>query len=316
LQVEVTRSRSDAAIDAAIVLPEIAAPRAAGSVIARKTVNRGLALRTTAELEAAFGNTTAPASIIEGTAVTLEVSVTNTGLLSWPASGEQAVHVSYHWFDADGNTALWDGTRAVLEHDVAPGEATTLLVDVRAPGTNGNYVLAWDMVKEGSGWFSASSTAMKTERVMVSDGVTVADLRAIARQAATSAGLDPNIFDRQIMAESGFDPNAASPAGARGIAQITPATARGWGVDTSDPVASLQAAAQHMAGYVKRYGDYPMALAAYNAGPRAVEQYGGVPPFAETQNYINKILGTGASPEGIAVPSSNEASDSSTTVTR
>ena len=278
--------------EAPIIAAAISAPRAADLVIARKTVSRGLPLLATADLEAAFGNTTAPGAMIAGTAATVEVSVMNTGLVSWSATGEQAVHLSYHWFDSSGNTAQWDGTRAVLEHDVAPGDAATLVVDLRAPGTDGSYVLAWDMVKEGSGWFSASSTAMKTQPVAVSDGVTVEDLRAVARQAAISVGLDPEIFDRQIMAESGFDRDASSPAGARGIAQITPATAQSWGVDTSDPVASLQAAALHMAGYVKRFGDYPMALAAYNAGPRAVERYGGVPPYAETQNYVSKILGT------------------------
>ena len=242
--------------------------------------------------EATYGRTTAPASIITGTVVTVEVSVTNISLLSWPASGEQAVHLAYHWFDATGKTVVWDGTRAILGRDIAPGETTALVVNVRAPEADGSYVLAWDMVREGSGWFSASSTAMKTEPVAVGDSATLA-LRAIAREAATSAGLDPDIFERQIMAESQFDPNATSPAGARGIAQLTPATARAWGVDPSDPVASLQAAAQHMAGYVKQYGNYPMALAAFNAGPGAVERYGGVPPFAETRNYISKILGSG-----------------------
>jgi hypothetical protein len=247
--------------------------------------------------EAAYGRTTAPASIIAGTVVTIEVSVTNTGLMSWPASGEHAVHLAYHWLDERGNTVLWDGARAVLERDIAPDETTTLVVSVRAPEADGSYVLAWDMVQEGSGWFSGSSTAMKTEPVAVGDSATL-PLRAIAREAALSAGLDPDIFERQIMAESQFDPNATSPAGARGIAQLTPATARAWGVDPSDPVASLQAAAQHMAGYLKQYGNYPLALAAFNAGPGAVDRYGGVPPFAETRSYISKILGSGPNPPG------------------
>ena len=250
-------------------------------------------LLATADLDAAIWGPTAPGSMIAGTAATVEVSVTNTGLASWPATGDQAVHLSYHWFAADGSTAQWDGTRAVLAHDVAPGDDATLVVDLRAPAREGSYVLAWDMVKEGSGWFSAGATAMPTQSVAVSDGVTVEDLRAVARQAAISAGLDPVIFERQIQAESGFDRDARSPAGARGIAQITPATARAWGVDTSDAVASLQVAAQQMAGYVKKYGDYSLALAAYNAGPGSVERYGGVPPFAETQRYVAKILGGG-----------------------
>src|SRR6185503_11698890 len=261
-------------------------------VTARKSVSRASLLATT-DLEASIERTTAPGSMIAATAATVEVTVTNTGLGSWAATGEQAVHLSYHWFGADGSVAQWDGTRAVLHHDVAPGDAVTLVVDLHAPASDGSYVLVWDMVREGSGWFSANSTAMKKQPVAVSDGVTEEDLRAVARHAAVSAGLDPDIFERQIQAESGFDPDAHSPAGARGIAQITPATARAWGVDTSDPVASLQVAAQQMAGYVKKYGNYSLALAAYNAGPGSVERYGGVPPYAETQRYIAKILGGG-----------------------
>lgn len=114
----------------------------------------------------------------------------------------------------------------------------------------------------------------------------------IARQSALRYGLDPEIFVRQIGAESSWNPNAVSPAGARGIAQIMPATARGWGVNPDDPVAALDAAAKNMGRYVKSYkGDYAKALAAYNAGPGAVQQYGGVPPYKETQDYIKKILG-------------------------
>lgn len=124
------------------------------------------------------------------------------------------------------------------------------------------------------------------------------DYQNIARQYAQQYGIDPSVFVNQIRAESGFNPNAVSPAGARGIAQIMPATARGWGVNPDDPVAALDAAAKNMARYVKSYGgDYRKALAAYNAGPGAVQKYGGVPPYKETQNYIKKILG-GRQPQG------------------
>jgi soluble lytic murein transglycosylase-like protein len=116
---------------------------------------------------------------------------------------------------------------------------------------------------------------------------------AYAWQAAQKAGIDPNIFVRQIQQESGFNPTAKSGAGAQGIAQIMPATAKGWGVDPSDPLASLDAAATHMAGYLQSYGgDWAKALAAYNAGPGNVDKFGGVPPFAETQKYVSSILGS------------------------
>jgi hypothetical protein len=111
--------------------------------------------------------------------------------------------------------------------------------------------------------------------------------RRIARQDARKYGLDPGVFERQIQQESGFQTGRTSGAGARGIAQIMPATARGWGVNPDDPRAALDAAAQHMAAYVKQYGSIEDALVAYNAGPGRV----GGPLPAETRQYLNIILG-------------------------
>lgn len=94
-----------------------------------------------------------------------------------------------------------------------------------------------------------------------------------AVQAALTAGINAVSFVRQIQRESGFNPRAISPAGAQGIAQLMPGTARGLGVDPWDPPAALKAAAQLMAQYHQRYdGDDAKALAAYNAGPGALEQ--------------------------------------------
>jgi soluble lytic murein transglycosylase-like protein len=88
----------------------------------------------------------------------------------------------------------------------------------------------------------------------------------LAAQDAAQAGLPPDLFVRQIHVESGFNPNAQSPAGAEGIAQFMPATAAGLGIDPWNPVQALQAAAQVMAGYTQHYGSYTLALAAYNCG--------------------------------------------------
>ena len=118
------------------------------------------------------------------------------------------------------------------------------------------------------------------------------DLIDQARQAAASAGIDPEIFSRQIQQESGFNPNAKSGAGALGIAQFMPSTAQGLGIDPMNAAQALGAAAQMDAKNLATYGgDWAKTLAAYNAGPGAVAQYGGVPPFQETQNYVNTILG-------------------------
>jgi hypothetical protein len=114
-----------------------------------------------------------------------------------------------------------------------------------------------------------------------------ADYRKIARQKARKYRVPEAVFLRQIKQESGFNPNARSPAGATGIAQIMPATARGWGVNPNDPVASLEAAAKNMGRYIKAYG-LEGALRAYNAGPGAIEKSKG---YAETNNYVQRILG-------------------------
>lgn len=96
--------------------------------------------------------------------------------------------------------------------------------------------------------------------------------------------------------ESGGNTAAVSPAGAQGLMQLMPSTAQGLGVDPWNPGQAVQGAAQLLSGYLHRFGSVPLALAAYNAGPAAVEQYGGVPPYTETQNYVSRITGlmTGA----------------------
>lgn len=127
------------------------------------------------------------------------------------------------------------------------------------------------------------------------------DLVDYARTAAQRAGIDPDIFVRQIQQESGFNPGAKSPAGAIGIAQFMPGTAAGMKVDPTDPYAALDAAARMDAQNLNRYGSYDKMLAAYNAGGGAVEKYGGVPPFEETQRYVKNIMsGAGEAVRGAA----------------
>lgn len=122
---------------------------------------------------------------------------------------------------------------------------------------------------------------------------------AIAQQDAIAVGISPDYFVRQINAESGFNPNAVSPAGALGIAQFLPGTAAGLGINPLDPVQALRGAAKLMANYAHQYGgDYAKALAAYNAGggtvQSAVNNCGAnwlncLP--GETRQYIRTIMG-------------------------
>lgn len=118
------------------------------------------------------------------------------------------------------------------------------------------------------------------------------DLVAEAMNAADRAGVDPSLFVSQIQQESNFNPRAQSPAGAQGLGQLMPDTARSLGVtDPFDPIQNLKAAATYMRQNIDRFGgDVVKGLAAYNAGPGAVEQYGGVPPYKETQRYVNDIF--------------------------
>src|ERR1019366_647231 len=120
---------------------------------------------------------------------------------------------------------------------------------------------------------------------------------AIAEQDATANGISPTYFVRQIQIESGFNPNAYSPAGAVGIAQFLPSTAAGLGINPYDPISALAGAARYMASYARQYnGNYAMALAAYNAGSGNVQYAvaaGGANWMnflpAETRQYIYNI---------------------------
>lgn len=111
--------------------------------------------------------------------------------------------------------------------------------------------------------------------------------------AAERHGIDPKLFEALVNQESGFDPNAVSSAGAKGLTQLMPKTAASLGVtDPFDPAQSLNGGAKYLAQMMREFnGDTRLALAAYNAGPGAVRRAGGIPPFQETQNYVKKIMG-------------------------
>ena len=115
--------------------------------------------------------------------------------------------------------------------------------------------------------------------------------RALARAAALQHNIPPDLFARLVTAESAWNPRAVSPKGAIGLAQLMPFTARALGVNPKDPRQNLEGGARYLAQQYRRFGSWRLALAAYNAGPEAVQKYGGVPPYRETRNYVKKILG-------------------------
>jgi len=114
--------------------------------------------------------------------------------------------------------------------------------------------------------------------------------------AAHKYGIDPALLAGVVKQESNFNPKAQSPVGAKGLTQLMDATARGLGVtDSFDPQQSLDGGARFLAGLLKQFhGDESLAVAAYNAGPGAVQKYGGIPPYQETQRYVPKVLGYAA----------------------
>ena len=113
------------------------------------------------------------------------------------------------------------------------------------------------------------------------------------KEASETYGVDINLLKAIARQESNFNPSATSSAGAMGVMQLMPSTAKGLGVTNAyDAQQNIMGGAKLMAQNLKKYnGDVSVALAAYNAGGGNVDKYGGIPPFKETQNYVKKVLG-------------------------
>ncbi len=114
----------------------------------------------------------------------------------------------------------------------------------------------------------------------------------VAKAAARRHGIPEDLFLRLVQQESGWNPKAVSHKGAIGLAQLMPDTARSLRVDPHDPEQNLDGGARYLRTQFERFRDWRLALAAYNAGPEAVERHDGVPPYAETKNYVLRIWGS------------------------
>ena len=119
---------------------------------------------------------------------------------------------------------------------------------------------------------------------------TPAEVAQLIQESSARHALPASLVEAVAWQESRFNARAVSPKGARGVMQLMPATANELGVDPADLRGNIDGGAAYLARQMKRFGDVRLALAAYNAGPEAVARYGGVPPYAETQNYVRAIL--------------------------
>ena len=205
--------------------------------------------------------------------------------------------------------ALIESARQVAAGGSLPSRTTPSAPETQAPGTGFASVLQAATTANASsasgvvgspGVAGASGVAYaqpaglgQTALQSASAGGQAGEYESLIMQAAARNGLDPAVLHGLIQQESGFDPNATSSAGASGLTQLMPGTASSLGVaNPLNPAEAIEGGARYLGQLTAQFGgNTAEALAAYNAGPGAVQQYRGIPPYAETQSYVTKVLG-------------------------
>ncbi|MBV8344625.1 MAG: lytic transglycosylase domain-containing protein [Candidatus Eremiobacteraeota bacterium] len=144
---------------------------------------------------------------------------------------------------------------------------------------------------ESGDFATALGAASRRKDAHAADAASRASIERMIGANAAEFGVDPALIEAVVQNESGFSASATSAAGARGLMQLMPGTARSLGVTNSyDPAQNVRGGTRYLRGLIDRFHEVELAVAAYNAGPGAVARFRGVPPYAETQNYVRDVL--------------------------
>lgn len=186
------------------------------------------------------------------------------------------------------------GVVAAVAATAAQGSGLRLAAGGAAPSSRAEMFRSQTRLMDTrlSTQYSAVAPRAATPTVRYS-GAYRGEFLPLARAAAQRHNIPEELFLRLVHQESRWNPQAVSRAGARGLAQLMPDTALLLGVDANDPAQNLDGGARYLRMMYDRFGDWRLALAAYNAGPGAVEQHNGIPPYTETRDYVRIILDAG-----------------------
>jgi soluble lytic murein transglycosylase-like protein len=153
-------------------------------------------------------------------------------------------------------------------------------------------VRAHDPIRPPHDDFATALTDATAHGARPAPSSTSTSFDGIIQRAAAASGISADLVHAVVRAESDYNPSCRSSAGAMGLMQLMPGTARGLGVsDPWDPEQNVLGGARYLRQQLDHFGDIRLALAAYNAGPGAVQRHGGVPPYQETQTYVRRVMG-------------------------
>ncbi len=169
--------------------------------------------------------------------------------------------------------------------------SNTLFQSLLTSSTANVPSMAGTLPQGPSSFSSYASTLPQATAAPIPDAGAPASVQSAIQAAAAATGLSPALLKAVATVESGLNPTAVSSAGAVGLMQLMPSTAATLGVNPNNTASNALGGAEYLKGLLNQFGqNLSLALAAYNAGPGAVEHYGGVPPYAQTQNYVQDVL--------------------------